>query len=216
MTEQNEIQSDEADAPESGEFFTEEGFDFFALLDGVEHPEDTVDVYLNEGVAHKSRTAKRLLASLDPNDPENDDKIVKLVDLIRDYDRQVDASMLTFHLRGVDSELVEAIKPTIDEEFKPRQHFRKRADQSLQPYYTEEDQLAYTSALNAATLAIHVTKIVNADGRTVVAPGRDYIYSFLKKAPSSQVIKFNRAVMSLQVEAAQFENRLSEDFSPKR
>lgn len=216
MTEHNNIDPDEIEAAEKPDFFSEEGFDFFSMLDGAEYPEDTVEVYLNEGAAHKSRASKRILASLDPNDPAEDERIEKLVDLIRGYDAQVDASKLTFHIRGVDAELTEAVKPQIDKEFKPRLKYRKRADQSRQPYYNEDDQMAYASALNASVLALYVTKVVTAGGHELVAPGRDYLYRFLKKAPSSQVQKFERAILGLQVESAQFENRLSEDFSLKR
>lgn len=193
---------------ETTDNLSEETFSFFEVLNGEAYPKDTVSVYLNEGAAYKIRSARKLL-----NDIDNEDERQKTIKLIKQYEKEVEASAYTFHITGVDSDLIEAVGKVANKKYRKK---IKRPDQSISEYIPEDDQNEYIKFLGNSVLQLHVEKIVeDSTGKEIVAPPLEEIALFLSKAPVSQRDKLSNAIQNLQVSAREFEDRVSDDFLAK-
>lgn len=198
---------------EISDFATEENFDIFDVLSERAYPRDIVTVYLDDGAAFELR---KLTDEVDAIDGEPDQATVEAFnERLTNIRTRIDRSARTFHLAGVSSDTIKDAMTAADEHFESRKVNRKRADGSIireLPKSAQDDFMVYTSAV---MMALHVEKIVDPDGRQVVAPTPDAIVRFINGAPIYAVREVNQAIERLQVDARDFERSLDDGFFPK-
>lgn len=211
MTEENT-----APAVEDIDPLSEDAFDLFSLIEeDYGFPESEVEVYLNEKAAHDRTTRIRKIAKLDRENPEHHALLRKLIDEVKDLEAKIDASRVTFKLRGVDNSRIEEARELTNAHFEAKKKQRYLADKSVQRYLPEDQQLESLKYFNALANSLYVVEVIDSQGRSQAAPGVDRMFAFLDKGPESQRRKFLEAVADLRVDSSQFESRLDDSFFPK-
>lgn len=200
--------SNETNAAEENEFFTEEGFDFNAIFNQTAFPKDEVTVYLNEALAYKIRVSKELLKGED-----NNDELKKLAKVIRGYEEDLEKSRLKFSITGVDKEVIAQVGDRVQAKFKDRYKRRGKAGNKSGPKeLSPEDAKAYSKYFNAAIYQLYIEKVEQSNGTAQTPPTVEFVKEFIDKAPDAAVEKFIKAISALKVSTEEFEARLDETF----
>lgn len=194
---------------------TEETFSFFDVLDGKAYPKDTITVYLDDAAAYDLRKLNKALREAIDSGDATDEDVARFNAEAQSLKARIEASAYTFHLTAVSSELMQDALDAADKKFEAEKVSRKRADGSLIRELPQNKQVAYAKYVSAVTLSLHTEKIVDAAGRTLVAPSPDEAFAFLGKAPDASVASITRAISALRVSALDFEAGLDEGFFPK-
>lgn len=196
------------DNVESVDPLTPETFSFFDILNGIEYPKDTVEIYLDEAAAHKQRELHRRVMN-EPDGGFSDEEKRSILDDRAKIEARLDASKYTFKITGVPDDLITDAKTLADEKFNVP---RKAADGMLRQVLPENKQMDYMRFLSATINALHIEEIIAPNGARMVAPSVEEIAELYGKAPSSQKRKLSSAIDGLTVEADEFENRVDADF----
>lgn len=210
MSEENELNEGDLVVP------TPADFSMFDMLDGVEYPDDVVEVALNEKAAFLlGRLSKEIdeYQYQEERDPKVIDGFRQRLDALT---KQVEDSKMTFHLKGVPDEIISAAGEIADAKFEGLKKKVAGADGVIQSYLPQAEKLNYVRYMNAVIFSMHVTKFVrNKDGATRVTPTPDEIAAFMDKAPDAAKNKLAAAVTELRVKAADYEATFDEGFFQK-
>ncbi|AXC37907.1 tail assembly chaperone [Microbacterium phage Jacko] len=189
-------------------------FDMFDMLSGVSYPEDTVTVALNEKAAYELAHLEQDILNYRSENEEPDEAVLaEYQSQLEEIVKRIEASKMTFHLRGVSDDLISSAGDIAEEKFKDRKLNQKAADGRIVKYLPEGEKMAYLRYLNAVTYSMHITKFVrHSDGAERVSPNADEIAAFMDKAPDAAKQKLVRAIQELRVAAANYEASLDEGF----
>ncbi|AXC37906.1 tail assembly chaperone [Microbacterium phage Jacko] len=192
-------------------------FDMFDMLSGVSYPEDTVTVALNEKAAYELAHLEQDILNYRSENEEPDEAVLaEYQSQLEEIVKRIEASKMTFHLRGVSDDLISSAGDIAEEKFKDRKLNQKAADGRIVKYLPEGEKMAYLRYLNAVTYSMHITKFVrHSDGAERVSPNADEIAAFMDKAPDAAKQKLVRAIQELRVAAANYEASLDEGFFQK-
>lgn len=192
-------------------------FDMFDMLSGVSYPEDTVTVALDEKAAYELAHLERDVVNYMAENEEPDEAVLaEYQSQLEAIVKRVEASKVTFHLRGVSDDRIATAGDIAEEKFKDRKLQQKGADGRIIKYLPEGEKMAYMRYLNAVTYSMHITKFVrHSDGAERVAPTADEIAAFMDKAPGAAQEKLVRKIRELRVAAADYESSLDEGFFQK-
>lgn len=191
---------------------TPETFSFFDVLEGIEYPTDTVELFTAEKAQYQ---LNKTLTEIERSDPEGEG-FTDLVDRASELHDKVQASKHTFYIQGVEDDEITALREVAEAHFEGKKVKSKLADGRTEKRLPESEQLNYAKYFTALIMSVHVTKVETADGRVMTAPGPDEIAHFLAKAPTSQKEKLQLAINELRVRASDFEASVDADFLAKR
>lgn len=138
-----------------------ETFDLIAAVQGINYPEDTVEVYFDESLMfHIHRSSQQVDRLFQQGLIEEAAALTEEIDKLRDSAQEV---KYTFHLRAVPRELNRAMFQEINKEFPEEVDFLQR------PVPNPERNEAFADR----HWALHITKVVNPAGAitTDVTPG---------------------------------------------
>ena len=190
---------------------TPETFSFFDVFEGLEHPTDTVTIFMNEKAQYDLNKKLNEIGRT----AEGDGKLDELAAAAAKLHDKVEASRHTFDITGVDDDTITDLRDVAEAAFEDRKKQIKRADGTLIKQLPESEQLAYARYFNALVMSVHITRVEDARGRVMVAPGVDEVAILLDKAPTSQKAKLQSAINDLRVRATDFESSVDADFLAK-
>lgn len=212
--------SDEEFEITGGEVPTPEEFSLVDWVDGTEYPEGQVTVARNERAARQLTVlladVREYMDNGEPETGEHDEEVLAgFRQRIEKLKAAIEASKVTFYLKGVPSDLIMDARTVADLRFRDRKKSVKTADQRIMQVLPEEEHAAYAQFLSAVVTALHVVKMVEHSTGKVGHPDADAIAHFYSKAPSAAQAQLNEALSKLQVAAAEYEQDLDEGFFPK-
>ena len=190
---------------------TPETFSFFDVFEGLEHPTDTVTIFMNEKAQYDLNKKLNEIAQL----AEGDSNLDAIVDEASKLHDLVEASRMTFHITGVDDDTITDLRDVAEAAFEGRKKQIKAADGRIIKQLPESEQLAYARYFNALVMSVHITRVEDAKGRAMVAPSVDEVALMLDKAPTSQKTKLQSAINDLRVRSSDFEANVDADFLAK-
>jgi len=206
MTDDNKTVEEKVD-----ELQSPDTFDFISVLSGDTrgYPKDGVTILLDEATAYKIAKLETQAAGMDSGN-DYDSVIVEVARLRK----KLGGTAYTFKLTGVSQEVQEDILKLAQEKFPTKYDSNKNfltggIDRTEKP--NQERDRYFVSLLYQA----HVEQIVAPNGAVDTAPAVETIDAFLRKAPRSQIDKFEQALKGLQVTATMFEQATDEDFLAK-
>lgn len=189
-----------------------ETFSFFDVLSEKAYPKDIVTVYMDDAAAYD---LKKLSIEADGVEETDVEKIAEIGARLRALRERIEASAVTFYLTGVGADRQGDAMTHAQEHFEGKKVNRKRADGSITRELPQSEQFNFMKYMSAVSNALHIEKIVLADGRQMVAPSPDEVSAFLAKAPRSAIEQFNAAIAKLEVDTADFERTIDEGFLAK-
>ena len=199
---------------------TKETFSFFDVLNEVNYPTETIEVYLNENAAYQFGKLRREIneSGLDVNAPLTGataavkKQIKGYKDRLAKIRSDLDDSKFTFHLKGVSNDRIVSARDVVEEKFNKRKKQQKAADGTIRKYLPEEEQVDYVRYLDALIIALHVEQVVAPNGAVNTSPDVDEIAAFFDGAPTAAQEKLRSAVQELRVDAEEYERAIDEGF----
>lgn len=192
-------------------------FSLFDMLDGVEYPESSVTVAINEKAAFAlGRLDREIKEYLRDNDEHDEKVLAKYRERVDALKQQIEDSKITFHLKGVPDELVTGANEIAEEKFKDRKKQVKTADGRIVKILPDGEKINFMRYSNAVVVSMHVTKVVyHKNGAERTTPSPDEIAAFYDKAPAAAKAILGQAVNELRVDAIDYERNFDEGFFPK-
>lgn len=165
-------------------------FSVLEVAKGRGYPQDIVDVYLDHDAAFKIHRLEARIAS-----EQDGEKVNALDDERRELVEKVKASRLTFHLRGISEDDIEAVQKQATEKFGP--------DES-------NDKGKWS---NGAFLAQHIVSVTNAEGEVDSHKWTaDEVVELWKVLPTESFNKLLLLMQELTFAARYFDEAVSTDF----
>lgn len=188
-------------------------FSFFDVLEERTYPKDIQVVYMDEESIYQF---EKLGAEIDETPEPSADQIAGFMERATALQEKIEASKFTFYLTGVSDDRIEDAKTLADDRFAPKRKQRKRADQSIEHYLPESEQLNYLKFLNAVIHSLHIEQVVQArSGRVMTAPSPDEVAHLWDKAPAAAKAALVGAIQRLRVDSNSYERSLDEGFFQK-
>ena len=161
-------------------------FDIFALVAGTTHPEDDVEIYMDNAAAYRVRKIEETL-NRDRN--LTDKEIAALEKEEKDLQKRLDASKVTVHLRGITQDRAAEIRDKTPE---------------------KEDKL-----YDARMIREHWVYATDSNGeKSDISFTDDQMVKLLSDIPEESRMRLTRKVVELTFESANFEAvERSADFS---
>lgn len=198
-----------------------EDFDMYALMEGVDYPEDEVTVALNEKAAHRlarlDREIRAYLAEGEEEGGEHDQaKLAQYRTELDKLQKAIADSRVTFYLKGVPDELVQGANDIVEARFEDKKKQVKTADNRLVKVLPEGEKMAWVRFLNAVVYSMHIQRVYyHKNGATITAPDADQIAHFYDKAPAAAQALLTSKIQELRVDAQEYERDFDEGFFPK-
>lgn len=188
----------------TSENLTPETFNVLDVLSGVAYPSTTITLHLNEEAA---RLVNQLREKVEVEYSDTEVP-ADLSSALAEAREALEATKLTFHLRGISTEVERNCRAKAKAKFPDK----KQNVNGMQIAVPTEEQETFFQQL---VIAAHCQQIVNGEGKIHTAPDVEVIEQFYYRAPFSQVQKLIEAVNSLKVDAGEFEAAVSDDFLAK-
>lgn len=175
-------------------------FDVLAMAKGESrsYPQDILDVYLDEGAAHKAYQIEQKIAY------EKDPEKVTALDAERNALLEgVKGSRLTFHMKGLSQKVIKAVEDKADAKF------GQADDIDGKPH---QEKILWR---NMAWLAAHIADVYNAtDERDPRVWTSEAVYELAEVLPATEFNKLMLKMQELTFKAAYFEQmEVTPDFS---
>lgn len=190
---------------------TPQTFDIAEMFAGVSFPKETVEVFVNPGVAYEySKLTTDSLAAMKSGDP---DQLAEIEERQKALIETAGKFRFEIHLQGVMQDVLDAAYKKAQKEFPPAKSAPQIPGLPAQVEYSDE----FYEYLNVLTWQILITKIVAPDGREVTSPDETFISQLRSKLPLSEKARVEDMIRKFNSDAkAGFEAIVQErDFLSK-
>lgn len=195
-------------------------FDMFAALEGIEYPEDTVTVALNERAAHQLAALMAEIQRYMLDHPAAEDRDQANLDAFQqrhdDIKKVIEKSRITFYLKGIPDDILTTAGEVAEEKFEEFKKDYTDAQGNTIKILPQSEKLRYMRYMNAVTYSMFIQKFVrHSDNAVRVTPSADEIAAFMDKAPEVAKGKLVAKIQELRVKSEAYEAQLDEGFFPK-
>lgn len=191
------------------EALNHESFDVLEFVTGDRTPRKKVTIYTDAEAGYR---LDELLAQEEESQRAGADDGLSIVDSVAWVDEdevaelraQIEASSLTFHLKG----LAPKVREAIQKELQAKHNFKDDASDEVKTEYFEE----FTSTL----IARSIEKVTNAKGATDASWSADKISTLRGRVNGTEFARLDEAVFEINTDAELFNRAVNADFLSKR
>lgn len=184
---------DVSEPPDKGDTVAFNVFDF--ITDSIEYPERRPVVYMNGKVASQINDLRAELEKGEESLPKT--RIATIRKDIKELQKELDKSRLTFHVRGYSPAVRESIETEV----------RELAEEQ------GWDEERTTEEITYRVFAKAIVSVTNADGEKDEKPWTpENVNKFMKAAPNGALTEFTNDVIHVTVRAVEFHNSVDVTF----